>query len=111
MLSAMILPLAEDSRTTSGRDDRPLHQNWLTFTFQLARDVTEESVMTLRGPTGFVFTEDCFAAAGVRTRLEDIVGSSSSPVEMHTAWEPSVPVLGCEGNGPVAELRVGAGLR
>jgi len=111
MLSAMILPIAEVARATSGRDDRPLHQNWLTFTFQLGHDVTEKSMLTVRGPAGFVFTEDCFAAGGVRTKLQDILGSSTSPVEMHTAWEPSVPVFACEGKGPVAKLEVGAGLR
>merc|ERR1719199_867077 len=107
----MLLPLAEKARAFSGRDDRPLHENWLTFTFQLSKDVTERSSLKLRGPEGFVFTEDCFAAGGVRTKLEDIVGSSTSPVERHTAWEPTVPVDSCEGMGAVAHLQIGAGLR
>jgi hypothetical protein len=111
MLSAMILPLDEAARDTSGRNDRPLVANWVTFTFQLAHDVTDQSAMILRGPIGFIFPEDCFANGGVRTRLEDILGTSTSPVEAHTAWEPSVPVYGCEGNGPVVKLAVGAGLR
>merc|ERR1719267_224632 len=54
------LPLISDSvRKGTGRNDRPNEPNQLIFAFSLNADVLEEHTLTLRGPYGFGFQEDC----------------------------------------------------
>jgi len=115
MVSAKLLPLHSAARAASGRDDRPLQPNWLTFSFELSQDVLESGTMTLSGPDGFIFAEDCLAGAmgGIRTVLTDIFGSeaTSGVMQSHSEWEAGVDVTGCEGAGSRAHLLVGAGMK
>eukprot|EP00927_Polykrikos_kofoidii_P054149 TRINITY_DN48622_c0_g1_i1.p1 TRINITY_DN48622_c0_g1~~TRINITY_DN48622_c0_g1_i1.p1 ORF type:complete len:3075 (+),score=329.05 TRINITY_DN48622_c0_g1_i1:114-9338(+) len=123
----------------SGRDDRALRPNVLAFAFRLGRNFGEAGLLTLRGPLGIQFPEDCLMDGGVTTDLHGLIGdeelprppvvdegdetslaasadfllSRSSAIQQKwwsSAWEPSLPILECSGDGSVARLLVGAGL-
>lgn len=100
-----------------GRDDRPLRQNVLAFTFRLAKVATPPQpalpvgYLELAGPYGFTFDPQCYSR--VETRLSSIFkGAQQMAVQTWgiSEWEPSAQIIDCKGTDEVALIAINAGL-
>jgi hypothetical protein len=114
MISAGMPLLDEMVRIATGRNDRPGQSSQLIFYFQLNHDVEKQSVLKLRGPEGYVFAEDCLktiGGGGVITDGNLVFGNKESFIPGFDAWELGVLVFSCTGDGPNANLGIGAGLQ
>jgi hypothetical protein len=103
------LPLISDSvRKGTGRNDRPNEQNQLIFAFSLNADVLEEYTLTLRGPYGFGFHEDC--TDYIVTREDEVFGEGNKWPPEYDPWELGAKILSCAGHGTNAHIRIAPGL-
>lgn len=111
---AGLLSLNTAGRRAVERDDRPLQSDWLTIAFQLGNPMHESGTLTLLGPPGFVFTEDCLLDGSIRTSFTEIFTGSSTasigPAEIYSSWESGVPVVNCAGGETFIQLTLGSGL-
>lgn len=58
------VPLNEDQRQATGRNDRPLAPNNLVIQFRMENDAEGVHDLVLNAPTGFVFDDDCLSGTG-----------------------------------------------
>lgn len=133
MPMAYLADLGGLNPSATRRNDQPLQSNMLTFAFRLSKGMDEAGDLVLRGPLGFVFSDDCLTGGGVITDLAGFFGDQKIPtfsiavLEQQLAsnlaassyesvpwwmdaWEDGLPVEACAGAASVARLRVGAGL-
>jgi hypothetical protein len=104
------LPLISDSvRTGTGRNDRPDQPNQLIFAFSLNADVLEEHTLTLRGPYGFGFNEDC--TKDIVTREDEVFGEGNKWPPEYDPWENDAKILRCAGSGTDAHILITPGLK
>eukprot|EP00929_Paragymnodinium_shiwhaense_P118233 TRINITY_DN9016_c0_g1_i1.p1 TRINITY_DN9016_c0_g1~~TRINITY_DN9016_c0_g1_i1.p1 ORF type:complete len:3331 (-),score=769.45 TRINITY_DN9016_c0_g1_i1:152-10144(-) len=92
------------------RDDRPGRNNQLIFFFKMTREVVDEVDLTLRGPRGFLFDDDCTQSVIVDENLVFGPDSSAAFPVSYTYWPQSLKPKGCQGNGRQAKIRIPAGL-
>jgi hypothetical protein len=104
------LPLIDEAvRRGTGRNDQPGKENQLIFAFTLNSDVLEETILTLRGPYGVVFKEDC--TDGFITAEDKVFGEGNKWPPAYDPWELEAVVGLCVGDGTDARIMISAGLR
>eukprot|EP00398_MALV-I-01_sp_L67-1_P000018 gene18-57_t len=106
----MLLDSANDGalRTAINRNDRPGQPNNLIFSFRMNKDsVDANSEMLLRGPSGFIFAEDCLSTMVIAE--DQVFGDQKWPSQYDT-WEPGVAIRYCIGKGPNVIIGIDPGL-
>lgn len=91
------------------RNDRPGKQNFLIFQFKLLEKPESVQILTLRGPRGFMFEEDC---SPVVTEMDSVFGPNSEnmfPPDF-VEWPAEFKPTSCMGLGRKAELSIPIGL-
>lgn len=108
MVEAQMPVLTDSQRATSLRDDRPVHKNPMVFALKLERYMLEPAYLSIRGPLGFIFKEDCLA--DVDTRGDEVFGPSTELPWLFTPWVQEVIVMNCRGEGPNARILLDPGV-
>eukprot|EP00746_Dinoflagellata_sp_MGD_P164941 gnl/MRDRNA2_/MRDRNA2_93924_c0_seq1.p1 gnl/MRDRNA2_/MRDRNA2_93924_c0~~gnl/MRDRNA2_/MRDRNA2_93924_c0_seq1.p1 ORF type:complete len:3212 (+),score=535.85 gnl/MRDRNA2_/MRDRNA2_93924_c0_seq1:111-9746(+) len=108
MVEASLVPISDEQRILTNRIDRPLAENHLIFAFKTNSDAIDGGVVTLRGPEGFKFYEECLS--GLETRGEKVFGEGQSFPPGYDPFEPGVLLTECKGQGPMAVFKIQAGL-
>merc|ERR1719191_2193502 len=93
MIQARLPLISAAVRAGTGRNDRPNQPNQLIFAFSLNADVLEEHTLTLRGPYGFGFKEDCLDE--IVTREDEVFGEGNKWPPEYDPWEPGATILAC----------------
>jgi len=104
MLEARIPPLTSTQNYATGRDDRPLQMNNIIFAFQLSTAMSLDAVMSLRGPYGFVFNEEC--TPGIVVKESEVFGVGNRFPDEFTVWPAGVTVESCRGSGKDARIQL-----
>lgn len=108
MIQARLPLISSAVRKGTGRNDRPNQPNQLIFAFSLNADVLEEHTLTLRGPYGFGFNEDCLDE--IVTREDEVFGEGNKWPPEYDPWEPGATILACAGEGTDALITISPGL-
>eukprot|EP00928_Gymnodinium_smaydae_P006180 TRINITY_DN12156_c0_g1_i2.p1 TRINITY_DN12156_c0_g1~~TRINITY_DN12156_c0_g1_i2.p1 ORF type:complete len:3246 (-),score=521.31 TRINITY_DN12156_c0_g1_i2:104-8719(-) len=109
---ARLMDITNDIREATLRNDRPGKPNQLIFRFSVLSKPTQVRKLTVRGPRGFDFDEDC--TDRVIISPNEVFGpnsASSFPLELMawpTGFEPST--MPCVGNGREAQIQLPVGL-
>lgn len=103
-----MLQITDVQRTLTKRVDRPLAENHLIFAFKTNADALDGGTITLRGPEGFQFFEECLS--GLETRGEKVFGVGQSFPPGYDPFEPATLLTSCKGEGPTAVFTVKTGI-
>eukprot|EP00933_Yihiella_yeosuensis_P034075 TRINITY_DN27621_c0_g1_i2.p1 TRINITY_DN27621_c0_g1~~TRINITY_DN27621_c0_g1_i2.p1 ORF type:complete len:1376 (+),score=242.81 TRINITY_DN27621_c0_g1_i2:170-4297(+) len=111
MLEARIPTISEEQRRATGRDDRPLQPNSIIFAFKLLYDSTQSGKMIVRGPYGFVFSQQCLPF--IEVSESKTFGSGIRFPEAFSVWPVGIRIASCLGTGreAVLELVYGPGAK
>jgi hypothetical protein len=107
MVEASLVPITDEQRVLTNRIDRPLAENHLIFAFKTNSDAIDGGVVTLRGPEGFKFYEECLS--GLETRGEKVFGEGQSFPSGYEPFEPGILLTSCKGQGETAVFTVQVG--
>jgi hypothetical protein len=99
---AFIPDITQAQRIATARDDRPLQQNNVIFSFQVIEDIDRTMTLLLRGPYGFFFEEECVESVFVDQSL--VFGAGQKFPPDYTVWPDDVVVAGCRGFGADAYI-------
>eukprot|EP00929_Paragymnodinium_shiwhaense_P030623 TRINITY_DN1731_c0_g2_i1.p1 TRINITY_DN1731_c0_g2~~TRINITY_DN1731_c0_g2_i1.p1 ORF type:complete len:3304 (+),score=505.88 TRINITY_DN1731_c0_g2_i1:116-10027(+) len=108
MWQATMPMLTEEQQAATGRNDRPTHKNPIVFAFRLVVTIMTPQYLTIRGPAGFIFNEDCLH--DLEFRGTEVFGPASELPSDYTAWNPEVVVETCRGEGPNVKLFLNPGI-
>eukprot|EP00929_Paragymnodinium_shiwhaense_P030622 TRINITY_DN1731_c0_g1_i1.p1 TRINITY_DN1731_c0_g1~~TRINITY_DN1731_c0_g1_i1.p1 ORF type:complete len:3325 (+),score=634.57 TRINITY_DN1731_c0_g1_i1:113-10087(+) len=108
MIQAIMPKLTEAQQAATGRNDRPTHKNPIVFAFKLESSQMNPGYLTISGPAGFEFDEDCLD--DLELRGTEVFGPASELGLEYTPWNPEVLVDSCRGEGPNARLYVNPGI-
>mmetsp|Transcript_3011 Transcript_3011/g.5402 ORF Transcript_3011/g.5402 Transcript_3011/m.5402 type:complete len:2910 (-) Transcript_3011:176-8905(-) len=89
-------------------DHRPSRATWLTFAFELSKDLPPDFAMQLRGPTGFQFAPTCDVHVGNGSTYSPLgSGESTAPVSApQYALFPASTSATCTGSGQEAQIAI-----
>jgi hypothetical protein len=108
--AAGLHPVGEVLKVKTGRNDRPGRLNNLIFTFNLKVKPTTRTALTVRGPRGFRFQEDCNPDVVVDSNEVFGLNSGASWPEEYMVWPTGYEPESCLGRGRKAELMIPPGL-
>ncbi|CAJ1376466.1 unnamed protein product [Effrenium voratum] len=110
MREAKMTALDQVQRAATIRNDRPGKPNQLIFQFSLNIRPLANRILTLRGPRGFVFDDNCLPE--VITDRNDVFGPNTQDVwpPDYSEWPPEYRPTKCLGNGREAQITVPSGL-
>jgi hypothetical protein len=102
MYDAAVPEISDAERYATGRDDRPLMPNSVVFSFEVIEAISGAMTLILRGPSGFVFEEDCLSTVEVSQSTVFGVGSKFPPE--YAVWPDGVSITDCTGSSADAHL-------
>ncbi|CAD7959916.1 unnamed protein product [Amoebophrya sp. A25] len=117
LTEAALVATTTAQRVATDRNDRPLKRNNLIYVFKMKNDATESRctniepgytrcmTLKLRGPKGFIFSDDCLSTVVVDE--DKVFGAGNKWPPTYAVWPYKVKVTKCTGGpGPQAELQV-----
>eukprot|EP00931_Biecheleriopsis_adriatica_P114614 TRINITY_DN90538_c0_g1_i1.p1 TRINITY_DN90538_c0_g1~~TRINITY_DN90538_c0_g1_i1.p1 ORF type:complete len:3212 (+),score=723.49 TRINITY_DN90538_c0_g1_i1:26-9637(+) len=110
MPEARLTSLAQDIRQKTNRNDRPGKANQLIFQFRLRARPQSDRIMTLRGPRGFLFHDNCLPY--LITEKNNVFGPNTADTfpPDYTEWPDQFRPTKCIGKGREALISIPIGL-